>query len=120
MVSCKCICSGDGQCLTKWDCHFCRLPVCCSLIECRNFKYCHLKHPRWISDLHNGLCIKCSVQMGQHIYTNKVKECCVCLKNNIMLILKCNHMVCNDCWYNITKKDLYNPSLCPLCLCVNE
>ena len=40
-----------------------------------------------------------------------------------MLILKCNHKICNDCWYNITKKDFgqneHNP-LCPLCRNLNN
>jgi hypothetical protein len=69
------------------------------------------------------MCVNCAVQMGPHTYTNQVEECCVCLETKIMLILKCNHKVCNDCWYNITNEgsesDEHNP-LCPLCRNSND
>lgn len=71
------------------------------------------------------MCMNCAVQMGKHIYTNQVEECCVCLENKIMLILNCNHKVCNDCWYHITNYEIeYDEDgfqnekqkpLCPLC-----
>ena len=72
------------------------------------------------------MCVNCAVQMGKHRYTNQIEDCCVCLENKKMLILKCNHKVCNDCWYNITEKGFgdeeleeYKP-LCPLCRNVND
>ena len=94
------------------------------IIECRNYKYCNekLQLPKWASFGPNGMCANCSIQMGKHIYTNKIENCCVCLENKRMIILKCNHKVCNDCWYNITKEsvDQYKCSLCPLCRNLND
>jgi hypothetical protein len=50
------------------------------------------------------MCMNCAIQIKKHTYTNEVEDCCVCLENKIMLILKCNHKVCNNCWYNITNE----------------
>ena len=89
-------------------------------IECRNYKYCNKKIPEWVSFCHNGMCMNCAVQMGKHTYTNELEDCCVCLENKIMLKLKCNHVVCNDCWYNITKQGDGNNTLCQLCRNLNN
>jgi hypothetical protein len=39
------------------------------------------------------------------------------------IMVKCNHKVCNDCWYNITKEEfgscVQNP-LCPVCRNLND
>ena len=64
------------------------------------------------------MCMNYSVQMEKYRYTIQVEDCCVCLENKIMVILKCNHKVCNDCWYNITKEGLgsrHQNTLGPLC-----
>ena len=34
------------------------------------------------------MCMNCAIQMGKHTYTNEVDDCCVCLENKIMLLLK--------------------------------
>lgn len=120
MSTCKCVCDGTGHCLTKWDCEKCKLVVCCSLVECRNYKNCKSKQPQWISNCYDSMCVKCFLQLGQHIYTNQVEECCVCFENKNMLILQCKHKFCNDCWFNITKTDLYKPTPCPLCRSYNK
>ena len=94
------------------------------IVECRNYKYCNekLHLPKWASFGPNGMCTTCAIQMGKHTYTNKVENCCVCLENKRMIMLKCNHTVCNDCWYNITKDgvDQNKYSLCPLCRRLND
>jgi hypothetical protein len=112
-----CVCSHkehNGYCPTN----------CCVPIECRNYKYCNVKLPNLYLLCHNGMCMNCAIQMGPHKYTNEMEDCCVCLENKIILILKCNHKVCNDCWYNITKEGLdieeYIPPLCPLCRNLNN
>jgi hypothetical protein len=99
---------------------------CCLPIECRNYKYCKEIQPQWVSNCHNGMCMNCAVQLGRHKTTNTLDDCPVCLENKNMLILKCNHKVCNDCWFTITKKgfgnedvDEYKP-LCPLCRSLND
>jgi len=137
-------CNGNGECLIQCSCecyneetdeynkvcscghreHNGNCPSdCCIPIECRNYKYCNVKQPKWVSECHNGMCMNCAVQMGKHIFTNQVEDCCVCLENKIMLILKCNHKICNDCWYNITKEGFGNNEqkpLCPLCRNLND
>lgn len=64
--------------------------------------------------------MNCAIMMGKHTYRKQAEDCCVCLENKIMLILKCNHKVC---WYNITKKsfgnDFHSPK-CPLCRNIND
>lgn len=130
-------CNGDGTCLKQCECYdeeieeydevcvcghrehngYCP-SNCCTLVECRNFKHCRTKIPQWVTFCHNGMHANCAIQMGNHKYTNEVEDCCVCLENKTMLILKCNHKICNDCWYIITKEGLGNDnrrSLCPLC-----
>ena len=84
---------------------------CCIPLECRNYIYCNVKQPKWVALCNNGMCMNCAIQMGKHTYTNQVEDCCVCFEKKVMVILKCNHKLCNECWYNITKVD----SLCPLC-----
>ncbi len=97
---------------------------CCILFECRNYKFCNVKQPQCILWCDNGMCRGCAVQMGRHTITNIIEECCVCLENKNMIILKCNHKVCNDCWYNITNDgfdtDERKPPLCPLCRNLND
>ena len=109
-------CNGTGECLIQCECEcyneetyeYNELCVCghrehngycpsncCMPIECRNYKYCNTKQPKWVSFCHNGMCMNCAVQMGKHTHTNQVEDCCVCLENKIMIILKCNHKVCN-------------------------
>lgn len=137
-------CNGSGECLRQCECecynkktnkynkiclcghreHNGYCPTnCCVPIECRNYKFCNKKLPQQILWCHNGMCINCAIQMGKHTITNIIEECCVCLENKIMIILKCNHKICNDCWYNITNKGFetneQNP-LCPLCRNLND
>ena len=50
-------------------------------------------------------------------------SCPVCLENKNIIILNCNHKICNECWYIITEKgnDDYNyKSVCPLCRNLNQ
>ena len=137
-------CNGNGECVLQCYCncyneetdeydeicvcghreHNSYCPShCCVYIECRNYKYCNNKHPKWYLDCNNGMCVNCAVQMGDHLLTNTIEECCVCLENKQMIVLKCYHVVCNDCWFTITKECInscnYN-RYCPLCRNINE
>lgn len=105
-------------------------PHNCKLMKCRNYKFCGKKYPQQILDCRNGMCAGCAIQMGRHETTEDIQECPVCLENTTMIILeKCNHKICSDCWYQITKRgfdnvdeygrrreegDVYKPD-CPLC-----
>ncbi len=140
-------CNKNGECLIQCECEcyneeinkynnvctcghrehngYCP-SICCIPIECRNYKYCNEKQPKFILDCHDGACVNCHIQMGKHKTTDIIDMCPVCLENKIMIILKCNHTVCNNCWYNITKvgfgdnnEDNHKP-LCPLCRNLNN
>ncbi len=120
-------CNGNGECLRQCGCecydsetdedyeictcghrehmvnNYSYCPSnCCVMIECRNYKYCKEKEPKWLLDCNNGMSVACAAQMGPHKITDQIEECCVCLENKKMIMLKCNHKICNDCWYNIT------------------
>ena len=127
LEDCECQCYGK-ICLCGHRKHYGYCPTnCCVPIKCRNFKYCFIQW-RKCQSYGNEMCINCTIQMGKHILTNEIDNCCVCLEDKIMLILKCKHKVCNDCWYKITIKgfsddtdddDEYKP-LCPLCRNFND
>ena len=129
-------CDGNGNCLKQCECecykeetdeylehcvcghreHEGYCPTnCCVPVECRNYKYCNKKLPKWVVLCHNSMDMNCAVQMGPHKYTNILEDCCVCLDNKFMIILNCNHKVCNDCWFNITKENVKVNKKCPLC-----
>lgn len=77
--------------------------------------------PQWVLDCHNGMCMNCAIRLGPHKMGND-DDCCVCLEHKIMVVLKCNHKICNDCWCQITCVDEdedENKNLCPLCRNVN-
>lgn len=138
------LCNGNGECLNQCVCEcfnyetevydeicvcghrehngYCP-STCCQPVECRNYKYCKVKQPQWVSFCVNGLCMNCVVQMGKHTITDTENDCCVCLEKKIMLRLKCNHLVCNDCWFHITHEGFArneNKMFCPLCRNVND
>ena len=91
-------CYGNGECLIQCECecynektdeyneicicghreHNGYCPSnCCLLIECRNYKFCNIKQPKWVSNCPNGMCANCAIQMGKHTFTNQISECCV-------------------------------------------
>lgn len=108
---------------------------CCQWVECKNHTFCDgtvpayiadckygRTHPQFKIDHTPGICTSCVYKMGKHVYTNQIEDCCVCLENKNMIVLTCNHKVCNDCWFNITKNEVENTvrrSLCPLCRNLN-
>jgi hypothetical protein len=142
------ICNGDGTCIKECYCEcvnkdtgeyeekctcghrhhkgFC-YSICCFPVKCRNYKYCNEKVPKWILDSYNGMSANCAIQLGRHEVTNITNNCPVCLEDCKMIVLKCNHLICNDCWYQICNKDcfyentdeIYIP-LCPLCRNKND
>lgn len=90
------------------------------LIECRNFDYCKNKMKFWILKDYKGLCDECYIQMGDHYLTNNIMECPICLNDLEMVKLKCNHEICNNCWYEISLAATLDETKnfvpeCPLC-----
>jgi hypothetical protein len=138
-------CDSDGSCIVQCLCEcyneeidkyneicvcghrehngFC-YSLCCNPIECRNYKYCNQKLPKWILNCFSGLCSDCAINLGAHKLTNTIDNCPVCFENKSMIKLKCKHLVCNDCWYIIANKknEDYTQALatCPLCRNIND
>jgi hypothetical protein len=70
-----------------------------------------------VTSCHNGMSMNCAIRMGRHKTTQIYDDCPVCLENTNMILLSCNHNVCNDCWYKITEM---NTLTCPLCRTSNN
>ena len=134
------ICNGDGSCIVQCGCEcydentdiydeecscghrehdgFC-YSVCCFTNKCKNYKYCNEKMPQWVLNSYNGMSANCFLQMGRHETTDIIKSCPVCFEDTKMIILKCKHLICNDCWYQISDK-IHTPPQCPLCRNKND
>ena len=93
-------CKGRGECLIQNDDCTYSPNGCCSPINC---PHCNMTIPRWLADIKRGKCCKCDIQFGRHHLTDKIEECPVCLVEKKMIELKCDHLICADCWYTITK-----------------
>lgn len=117
-VSCSCYNEETDEYFEECVCGYrehegCYLPSdCCSPVECINYEHCHSKLPKYVLDVHNGMCMKCDIIMGPHRYTNEVEECFVCFERKRMLVLECNHKLCKDCNYHIR---LNGSGQCPMC-----
>ena len=83
---------------------------------CLNYKQCGILLPDVIPNIHNDLCIYCTIQTGPHVKLDMVEDCCVCLETKNMIKLKCNHNICYDCWIAITNNKQHQ---CPICRHVN-
>jgi hypothetical protein len=107
-------CNKNGECLIqcghKLHNGYCP-SKCCTPVECRNFSHCRKHLPKWVSTCNNGMCVDCSARMGYHTY--KDGECCVCLEKS-MILLKCNHTICNDCLFATEECPKECPKECPL------
>jgi hypothetical protein len=44
----------------------------------------------------SGMSVACVAQMGPDKITDQSEECCICLENKKMIMLECNHKICND------------------------
>ena len=113
--------SCNGDCLIQCECE------CYNEETGKQNELCmcgHREHNGYCpSDCHYNKCMNCAIQFGKHKTTITTDECPVCLENKNIIVLKCNHTVCNECWYNITKEgfgeDNHKP-LCPICRNLNK
>ena len=131
------LCNGNGKCIFQCECECYNEETgeydeicicthrehngncqsnCCKPLECKNYKYCKVIQPKWISDYYNGMCMDCAIQQKKHIFTNKIEKCCLCLEEKTTVILQCGHALCNDC---STNKGLASDN-CPLCNILND
>lgn len=76
---------------------------CCQLVKCKNYKNCKNKSPLFLLLDCRDLCHECDVKFGKHKTTDIVEECPVCFESKNVLILKCNHRICYDCWDKIVE-----------------
>jgi len=77
-------CGGDGTCLKQCFCEcynedtnedneicvcghrehslygYCP-SNCCKPVKCGNYKYCGVKIPKWVSNIHKGKCMNCAI-----------------------------------------------------------
>ena len=95
----------------------------CSLKECRYFSFCNEKRPEFLLNCHFGMCVNCEIQTGPHTLTDQVKECFICFEEKTMIQLKCDHQMCKECWFKITRSgfgeesdpDSMQDPKCPMC-----
>ena len=86
VYNCPCKCYDEttyAECRCKHRSHKHRGYYSDTMVECRNHKYCNMKHPEWVS-----LCNICVIQMGNHTPTNRMEDCPVCLDHKNMMILQ--------------------------------
>ena len=109
----ECICGHRKHC---GRCYLVR-PPCCEPIRCLNYKVC-----KWIClydcQMPNfPFCNKCFYDMGNFKYSDFIKKCNICHENKNILLLECNHEICNECWIlliNYSPKN--NKFNCPFCI----
>lgn len=100
-------CFGDGTCLLQCDnledyyrSYHC--PHECRLIACPNYEICSCQIPEWLYNCHNGRCYSCNLTFGKNLEKNKdLSECPVCLENEALYSLDCNHQLCAMCMQKI-------------------
>ena len=97
----------------------------CVLIECKNYKHCGQKRPKWLLEFHKQMCINCAA--AEHsktiVFTDIQQECPVCYEEKYMIQLPCKHLICLMCLYamfarNENTRDYTNVSertTCPFC-----
>jgi hypothetical protein len=83
-------------------------------VECRNFKYCANKVPKWILTIQQNMCIHCLTKIGPLEFLDEIKECFVCFDIKKVVKVRCGHTFCLECWINWSK--VQDKILdCPLC-----
>jgi hypothetical protein len=114
---CQCKCSTACSCEHKNHNGYCP-SICCIPKPCL---YCSTTRPQWLLDINNLMCSECNHELipilGRHKNTNQVEQCCVCLDDKRMTVLKCKHSLCHMCWYKIALSayEKGESPQCPLC-----
>lgn len=95
--------SCNGSCIKQTDdFEEYKLTGSCKLFPCKNAPHCTRKCPEWLLDCHFQMCPNCAICMGRINETEIMDDCPVCLETKLMIKLKCNHLICQNCWFNIT------------------
>jgi len=95
----------------------------CNCGDCPQQKclYCSHTRPQCLLDINNLMCSECNHELfpilGRHKNTTHVEQCCVCLEDKRMTVLKCKHSLCHTCWYKIALSAYDNEQSpqCPMC-----
>jgi len=98
MANCEC----DGTCLNQVDEDTYEHTACshaCELVECKNYKHCGKKNPKWVLTIHKEMCPGCACMEydGKTTFTDTKQECPVCYDEKYMMKLRCNHLLCLIC-----------------------
>lgn len=74
----------------------------CRLQNCKNYPFCKEQRPQQILDVHGDFCLGCAMIM-RYKQEAIINECPICQEEKILIKLKCGHLICRKCWYNICK-----------------
>lgn len=103
-------------------CYLERSP-CCEPIKCLNYIVCKSVFLYDHQMPNFPFCTKCFNDMGKFKYSDFIKKCNICNENKNILLLECNHEICNECWifsiYYSPKNNSFNfnsNSNCPFCI----
>lgn len=77
-------------------------------------------YPEWLFECHGGNCVNCAIEFGHgFVHTDIIKECPVCFEDKTMVVLRCKHELCWDCWSKICKNKVDDSpetrASCPIC-----
>jgi len=121
-------CEGNGYCFSQTDENTYEQSVCtykCELLECKNYKHCGEKRPKWVLDIHNNMCVNCAAAEYDDtvIFTDIKQDCPVCYEEKYMIQLPCKHTICLMCLYGMFAHNentkgftpISERTRCPLC-----
>lgn len=101
-------CKSDRPCLFN-----------CELKLCPNDIHHNPKgslFPEWFFNCHGGNCMSCAIAYGHRfVNTDIVEECVVCYEVKQMTKLRCDHLICWNCWASTCKTVSNDIASCPLC-----
>ncbi len=123
-------CNGNGTCFNQTDLDSYEQASCshgCELIECKYYKHCGKKLPKWVHTLHREMCPNCAAMVydGKTKFTEIKQDCPVCYDEKYMMKLPCNYLLCLTCLYSMYDRNeniieienipVAQRTKCPLC-----
>ena len=89
----------------------------CELIKCRFYELCNTKAQKYYLNIRDGMCGLCHYKYGTITETDEIADCPICYDDKYMILTKCNHKFCLDCWKGSCEavQNVSSASVCPLC-----
>ncbi len=79
-------CEGNGECINqcahKGHNGYCP-SNCCQLVECANYNVCHTKHPEWLLNCHNSMCVNCAIEDYNERITQQQQQNQIRIRNGL-------------------------------------